>query len=204
MKPEEIERESFRIIREELGEQPFSAAELAVVLRVIHATADFDFCDLLRFSPAAIAEGIQSLRRGCRLVCDVQMIAAGVDRTRLQRFGCRVDCLVDAPDVETTARESDRTRAEVAMRSIGEGLSDAIVVAGNAPTALFEVIRLYETEQIKPALVVGVPVGFVNAAESKEALRRTTLNNITTCGRKGGSTVAVAIVNALLRLAGEG
>jgi precorrin-8X/cobalt-precorrin-8 methylmutase len=202
MKPEEIEKESFRIILEELGPHSFSPAELAIVQRVIHATADFEYARLLRFSSGAIAGGIHALRRGGRLVSDVQMIAAGVSRSRLAHFGCQVHCRVDAPEVSEMAQQMGQTRSEIAMRQFGSELSGAIVAIGNAPTALFEVLRLFREAQIVPALIVGVPVGFVNAAESKEALGLASLPYITTSGRKGGSTVAVAILNALLRLAG--
>jgi precorrin-8X/cobalt-precorrin-8 methylmutase len=204
MKPEEIEQESFRIILDELGTHPFSAAELAVVQRVIHATADFDFARSLCFSPHAIEAGMAALRSGCLLVSDVQMIAAGVNRPRLEHFGCTMQCLVHDSRVINLARQSGKTRSEVAMQQFGKQLNGAVVAIGNAPTALFEVIRLFQEEGIQPVLVIGAPVGFVNALESKQALTETSLNFITAMGRKGGSTVAVAILNALLRLAEAG
>jgi precorrin-8X/cobalt-precorrin-8 methylmutase len=201
MTPEEIEEESFRIILTELGQHSFSPSELAIVQRVIHATADFEYAHLLHFSPGAIESGMRALRGGSSLVCDVQMITAGASSTRLAHFGNRVYCRVNAPHVTVLAKQLGKTRSEVAMQDIGEGLDGAVVVIGNAPTALFEVLRLNREKMIRPALVIGVPVGFVNAAESKLALEQTSLNFITTRGRKGGSTVAVAILNALLRLA---
>jgi precorrin-8X/cobalt-precorrin-8 methylmutase len=204
MKPEEIEQESFRIILNELGPHSFSAAELAVVQRVIHAMADFDFARSLRFSPHAIEEGTAALCSGCLLVSDVQMIVAGVNHARLERLGCAVQCLVHDPQVVDLTRQSGKTRSEVAMQQFGRRLDGAVVAIGNAPTALFEVIRLFQEEDIQPALVIGVPVGFVNALESKQALTQTSINFITALGRKGGSTVAVAILNALLRLAEAG
>jgi precorrin-8X/cobalt-precorrin-8 methylmutase len=204
MKPEEIEQESFRIILQELGPHTFSAAELAIVQRVIHATADFDFARSLRFSQHAIEQGIAALRSGCHLVSDVQMIVAGVNRLRLERFGCTLHCLVHAPEVIDAARQSGKTRSEVAMQQFGKLLDGAVVAIGNAPTALFEVLRLFQEEHVQPALVIGAPVGFVNALESKQALTQTSINFITALGRKGGSTVAVAILNALLRLAEAG
>jgi len=202
MKPEEIEQESFRIILEEMGGHSFSTAELPIVQRVIHATADFEYARLLQFSPHAIESGVQALRAGCMVISDVQMIAAGISKPRLAKFGGEVRCLVSDPKVSTIARQTGKTRSETAMRQFGELLSGAVVAIGNAPTALFEVLRLCEEEGIQPALVVGVPVGFVNAVESKQALALSSLNFITTTGRKGGSTVTVAILNALLRLAG--
>ncbi|MCE1252253.1 MAG: precorrin-8X methylmutase [Anaerolineae bacterium] len=204
MKPEEIEKESFRIILEELGPQTFSAAELAIVQRVIHATADFEYARLLQFSAEAITAGLNALRGGCPVICDVQMIAAGVNRQRLAAWGCQVYCAVNDPQVTDLAGLNGQTRSEVAMRLFGEKLNGALVAIGNAPTALLEVLRLNRAARILPALVVGVPVGFVNAAESKQALSRTELNFIVSTGRKGGSTVAVAILNALLRLAEQG
>lgn len=158
MKPEEIEKESFRIILQEMGPHRFSPAELAIVQRVIHATADFEYAHLLRFSPGAIEAGINALRSGCKLVSDVQMITAGVKHSHLEKFGCQINCLIADPEIAHKARISGRTRSEVAMQQFGEDLSNAIVAIGNAPTALFEVIRLFEVENIRPALVIGVPV----------------------------------------------
>ena len=203
MKPEEIEQESFRIILEELGPHSFSPSEQAIVQRVVHATADFEYAKIISFSPRAIEQGNQALRRGCLLVSDVQMIVAGVNHQQLEQFGCQACCLVNDPEVAKTALLLGKTRSEMAIQQLGEKLSGAVVAVGNAPTALFEVLRLFNEAKIEPALVVGVPVGFVNAAESKQALMGTSLNYISTQGRKGGSTVAVAILNALLRLAGE-
>ena len=203
MKPQEIENESFRIILAEMGPHEFTPSELAIVQRVIHATADFDYGGLLQFSPDAIRIGIHALRGGCKLVCDVQMIKAGVNQARLAAFGGSVECKVNDPQVHTLAGRLGKTRAEVAMQQMGNILNGAVVAVGNAPTALFEVLRLFNDSQVRPALVIGAPVGFVNAAESKEALMQSPLNFITTRGRKGGSTVAVAIVNALLRLSEE-
>ena len=202
MKPDQIEKESFRIILDELGPHSFSSSELAIVQRVIHATADFDYKNLLHISAKAIENGIQAIRSGCNFYCDVQMIAAGVSQALMTSYGCGIDCKVSDPQVVSIASQQQKTRSEVAMQQFGPKLNDSIVTIGNAPTALFEVLRLFESEQIKPALVIGVPVGFVNAAESKQALTLAGLDFITTTGRKGGSTVAVAIVNALLRLAG--
>lgn len=201
MKPAEIEQESFRIILAELGTHTFPAAELAIVQRVIHATADFEYANLLQFSADAISNGIGALQGGCQLVSDVQMIVAGVNQPRLAKFGCRIRCLVDDPAVARIAQDQGKTRSEIAMQQFGAKLNGAIVAIGNAPTALLELLRMCAAEDIHPALVVGVPVGFVNAVESKQALMQTNLPYITTNGRKGGSTVAVAILNALLRLA---
>lgn len=201
MKPDEIEAESFRIILKEIGPHHFSDRELPIVQRVIHATADFEYKNLLRFSPNAISNAMGAIQRGCPVFSDVRMIEAGVNKILLNRFGSMICCLVNDPTAVKLAKERGKTRSETAMRLLGQKLDGAIVLIGNAPTALFEVLRLYAEERIKPALVVGVPVGFVNAAESKDALCKTDLDYITVPGRKGGSTVAVSIFNALMKLA---
>lgn len=204
MKPEDIERASFRIILQELGEHSFSPQELRIVQRVIHATADFEYAKLLAFSPTAIADGIRALRSGCQVLTDVQMIAVGISQTHLRRFYNTVRCVIQEPETSTLAKAEKITRAAAAMRRMSAELAGALVAIGNAPTALFEVLNLAQSTSLKPALIVGVPVGFVNAAESKAALQASGLPYITVRGRKGGSTVAVAIVNALFHLANEG
>ncbi len=202
MRPDEIEGESFRIILQELGPHAFSARELPIVQRVIHATADFEYARLLAFSSTAIADGIRALRSGCRVLTDVQMTAVGISQPYLQRFGGSVRCAVAEPETVAMAQAEGITRSAAAIRRLAGDLPGAVVALGNAPTALFEVLRLTQAG-CRPAMVVGVPVGFVNAAESKAALQESDLPYITVQGRKGGSTVAAAIVNALLRLAAE-
>lgn len=201
MKPHEIERESFRIIRAELGAHHFSEDELAVVVRVIHATADFDFCDIIRFHPQAVSAGVAALRRGCTVFTDVRMVEVGISAGLLSGLGGRTLCDIQHPEVYKTASQSGLTRSTVAMRRNAQNIHTGIVAIGNAPTALLELMRLVREEGVCPALIVGIPVGFVNAVESKEALLDLDVPYITCAGRKGGSTVAVAIVNALLRLA---
>lgn len=204
MLPHEIEQESFRIIRGELGEHAFSPEELAIVVRVIHATGDFEFRSLVRFHPAAISAGIASLRQACIIVTDVRMVEAGISPDLLGQLHGRTVCDIRHPDVLQAAQASGLTRSTLAMRRSAPFIDAGIVAIGNAPTALLEVIRLVREEGVKPALVVGVPVGFVNAAESKDLLASLEVPYITSVGRKGGSTVAVAIINALLRLATQG
>lgn len=202
--PGEIEKESFRIIAEELGPTSLDPATFTVVQRVIHATGDFSFTDSLRFHPAALTAGIAALRAGRNILTDVTMVAAGVNRKALGRWGGRVICRVGEAEVADRAGERGTTRAAMAMEM---GLDDniGIVAVGNAPTALVTIMAMMDQmpEAARPALVVGVPVGFVNAAESKELLLKKDYPFITSIGRKGGSPVAAAIVNALLRLAGE-
>jgi precorrin-8X/cobalt-precorrin-8 methylmutase len=220
MQPHEIEQESLRIIRSELDAQSvgtqrsrLSEAEMAVVLRVIHATADFEFAQLLRFHPHAVAKGIAALRRGCTIVTDVHMVEAGITVGLLEHLGGEVICDIRDPDVVEIATAQGLTRACVSMRRNASQIQHNIVAIGNAPTALIEVIRLVREYHIRPLLIVGVPVGFVRAAESKDELiglnarlpdGSAAVPYITAIGRKGGSSVAAAIVNALLRLAVTG
>lgn len=196
-----IESKSFRIIREEMGAHSFDEAALAVVVRVVHATADFDFVKTLRFHPAAVQSAVNALRQGCDVLSDVRMVQVGIADRLLGQLGGQTRCLIDAPAVRARAAAEETTRSVAAMRALAPAMSGAIVATGNAPTALLEVLRLIEEEGVRPALVVGVPVGFVSAVESKDALLAVDVPYITTIGRKGGSTVAAAAVNALLRLA---
>jgi precorrin-8X/cobalt-precorrin-8 methylmutase len=186
---------------EELGPHRFSPQELPIVQRVIHATADFDYARQIVFSQQAIAAGLAAIRAGCLILTDVQMAAVGLNRGLLDRFGCQARCLVHDPETAALAQAEQLTRSAAAIRRMVDDLAGSIVAVGNAPTALFELLRLVDAAHVRPALVVGVPVGFVNAAESKAALQQTDLAFMTVAGRKGGSTVAAAMVNALLRLA---
>ena len=178
MRPDEIEGESFRIILQELGPHAFSARELPIIQRVIHATADFEYASLLAFSPTAIVDGIRALRSGCQILTDVQMTAVGISQSYLQRFGGSVRCVVSEPKTVALARAEGITRTAAAIRRLVDNLPGAVVALGNAPTALFETLRLAQAGY-RPALVVGVPVGFVNAAESKAALQESDLPYIT-------------------------
>lgn len=203
IKPEAIEAESFRIIEAELGPTAFGPEEFAVVRRVIHATGDFSFAEAMRFHPRAIQAGVAALRSGRNILTDVNMVAAGLSRGMLARWGGEVYCRVADREVADSARERGITRSEAAME---QGLDEniGVVAIGNAPTALLKVMELIDRGEVPPpALVVGVPVGFVNAAESKDLLSRKDYPFITALGRKGGSPVAAAIVNALLRLADQ-
>lgn len=204
IKPEDIEPESFRIIAEELGETSFDSKAFQVVQRVIHATGDFSYADSLRFHPRALEAGIKAIRSGENILIDVGMGAAGISKGLLENWGGEVLCRVADPEVRKVAAKKGRTRSETAMElALRENVG--IVVVGNAPTALLKVMELMPVleESNRPRLVVGVPVGFVNAAESKELLLQEDYPYITCLGRKGGSGVAAAIVNALIRLAGE-
>jgi precorrin-8X/cobalt-precorrin-8 methylmutase len=202
--PQEIERLSFELIRSEIGEHHFTPEQLTIAVRVIHATADFDFVNNLSFHPQAVHSGIQALREGGCIVTDVKMVYAGISQKFLDKTGASKVCDIQHPAVIRTAKAAQETRAIMSMRRNADLLEGGIAAIGNAPTALFEVIRLVKEQKIKPALIVGVPVGFINTVESKEALRSIDTPYITSLGRKGGSSVAVAIINALLHLAAEG
>jgi len=201
-----IEDASFAIIDAEAGQHSFAPSEWQVVRRVIHATADFEFKTTMRFHRDAVATGIAALKGGCPIVVDVKMIDVGLNAERLAAYGCKVHCFISDDDVIRAAKESNSTRAIEAMRKAQrEGLLDgAIVAIGNAPTALLEIARLVTEEGARPALVVGVPVGFVSAAESKEGILAAASPSIVARGRKGGSPIAVAIIHALLLLSAEG
>jgi precorrin-8X/cobalt-precorrin-8 methylmutase len=200
-----IETDSFAIIDREVGPHTFPTAEWQIVRRVIHSTADFEFKELMAFHPDAVQSGIRALRRGCPLVLDVQMIAAGLNQERMQYFACQSYCSISDADVITRAKEFNTTRAIESMRKLhGMGkLEGSIIAIGNAPTALLEVLRLIEEEDARPALIIGVPVGFVSAAESKDLLTRSQVPWLAARGRKGGSTIAVAILHAFFALAVE-
>ncbi len=199
-----IEAESFRMIEEELGGHSFGALEFPLVRRVIHATADFDLGRSLVFSEGAVAEGVKAVREGGSIVTDIRMVASGINRSVLQQAGGgEVFCRIDDPKARKLAEAQGGTRSAAAIRSFRDSLSRSVVVIGNAPTALREVLRLDREEGLRPRLLIAVPVGFVDAAESKEALSRTGLSYITNRGRKGGTPVAVALMNALIHLAVE-
>jgi len=200
--PLAIERESFAIIDAEAGAHPFTAEQWPVVRRVVHTTGDFDFVNTTHFSADAIASGLAALQAGAPVYCDTNMVRAGVNKSRLATFGSELVCAVADPDVAETARAEGVTRSIVALRR-GVEQGCRIFLIGNAPTALFELLDLCRAGKVQPALVVGVPVGFVGAAESKEVLLASDLPQIVCRGRKGGSAIAAAILNALVLLATE-
>jgi len=206
--PQAIEEESFRIIKAEFCEQTEIEPEsiddrvFQVLSRVIHATGDFSFARSLNFHPESITKAIKSIRAGRNIYCDVSMGASGVSKTLLQRFGGEVLCHINDVGVSQAAKDAGKTRTETALNKIIGG-NIGIISVGNAPTALIAAMQLIDDGLIHPDLVVGVPVGFVNAAESKALLMTKQYPYITNSGRKGGTPVAVAIVNALLRLSIE-
>lgn len=205
LRPEEIETESFRIIDAEVGEHSWPPAEWQIVRRVIHTSADFDYARTMVFSGDAAAHGIDALHRGRGIVTDTHMVQSGIAKHRLIPYGNRIACHVADPELAVAAKELGVTRSILAARKGAADPGNGIFVIGNAPTALFELLRLMREEGLRPDLVVGLPVGFVGAAESKESLLREAalygVPFITSRGRKGGSNVAAAVVNALLILA---
>ena len=198
MKPMDIEKRSFEIITELLGERQLDPENELVIKRVIHTTADFDYVKNLTFSPHAVSRGIQALRGGCDIVTDTQMARAGINKTILARLGGQVHCFMADEDVAKEAKERGVTRAIVSMEHAARLGKPCIFAIGNAPTALISIHELIEKGQLTPALVIGVPVGFVNVVESKELFVDSDVPHIIARGRKGGSNVAAAICNAML------
>ena len=183
-------------IKEVLGDKinNFNEKEMGIIERVVHATADPEYAKLLVFKNNPIDNGIKAIKDKKPIVVDVNMVKAGV------RYD-KVDCIIDNKEVFDIAKREGITRAVASMRLARDLIDDGVVVIGNSPTALFEVVRLVKEEDIKPKLVVGVPVGFVQASESKEALRELDIPSISTVGAKGGTPVAVAIINGIIAYA---
>lgn len=206
--PGDIERTSMSIIAAELAARGIvlPPENEAIVKRVIHTTADFDYAQTLRFTPEAAERGQAALRRGTPIVTDTNMAKAGISKPSLEKLGCTLHCFMAEPEVARMARERGITRAAVSMEYASQEYPSAILAVGNAPTALLRIVELMEAGW-RPALVVGVPVGFVNVEESKEILFAACeahgVPAIAAMGRKGGSSVAAAICNALLYAASE-
>ncbi len=198
----QIENNSFAIIDKEAGEHTFTADQWEVVRRVIHATADFEFKNIIRFTDNAVEAGVKTLVGGGNIIVDVKMISAGLNQSRLNFYGCKVHSFISDEDVIAEAKEKGSTRAIGAMQKAKNLnlLEDAVVAIGNAPTALIELARMIREEGVKPALIIGVPVGFVSAIESKKKIMPLDIPSIISQGRKGGTTIAVAVIHALLLL----
>lgn len=203
MKPHEIEEKSFAIIDAEAGSHRFSADQWSIVRRMIHTSADFDYINDIRIHPQAVASGVQAIRGGGTIYTDTNMARTGIRIKDLERFGGTVQCLMASKQIAQAAAEAGTTRALAAVDAVADHLDSAIYVVGNAPTALLRLIEHIRTGRSKPALVIGLPVGFVNAAESKQELLELSIPYITNVGRKGGSNVAASVANALIILAGQ-
>lgn len=199
--PEAIEARSMEIIESLLPPLACSPGELQVVKRIVHAAGDIEIAQLVRFHPQAVAAGIEAVQGGKPIYTDVKMVATGINRKKTEKFGCTVTCAIDNPETARAAENNGITRAAAAMRSTGSQLNDAVIVIGNAPTALFALIELIDTTGIKPALIIGMPVGFVGAKESKIELMKRGIPFIAVEGNRGGSALAIAALNAILKLA---
>ncbi|MBR4376108.1 MAG: precorrin-8X methylmutase [Spirochaetia bacterium] len=195
--PMEIEKRSMEIIESGLP-KGIPEENKAVVKRVIHCTADFDYAENLAFSKDAVQKALSALKKGCDIITDTQMALAGINKAAASKLGCRIHCFMSDPDVAEKAKELGCTRAAISMEKAKDLDRPLIFVIGNAPTALLKLREFIDAGEIAPLLVIGVPVGFVNVVESKNAIMETNVPYIISKGRKGGSNVAAAIVNALM------
>ena len=195
--PMEIEKRSMEIIESGLP-KGIPEENKAVVKRVIHCTADFDYAENLAFSKDAVQKALSALKKGCDIITDTQMALAGINKAAVSKLGCRIHCFMSDPDVAEKAKELGCTRAAISMEKAKDLDRPLIFVIGNAPTALLKLREFIDAGEIAPLLVIGVPVGFVNVVESKNAIMETNVPYIISRGRKGGSNVAAAIVNALM------
>ncbi len=204
-KGQSIEDKSMEIIENEIGSHPYSKDEWPVVRRVIHSTADFDFArqNMIVFHKNAISSGINALKNGCNIIVDVNGVIGGLNKENLKEFGNKAICNISEQKIVEEAKKLNKTRAQTSMRIVATEMNDGVVAIGNAPTALVEVIQMIRENVTRPALVIGIPVGFVCAVESKEELQTIDTPYITNKGRKGGSPCASAIVNALFKLLKE-
>ncbi|MDO5324572.1 MAG: precorrin-8X methylmutase [Clostridia bacterium] len=198
MKPMEIERRSFEIITQELGDRKLDPEFELVVKRVIHTTADFDYYDNLTFSEHAVLRMMDAIRAGCDVITDTTMAQSGINKKLLAQFGGQARCFIADPDVAEEAKARGVTRSLVSMEKAARLNKPLIFAIGNAPTALFSICDLMRAGKLAPEMIIGVPVGFVNVVEAKEEVMSTAQNYIVARGRKGGSNVAAAIVNAVL------
>jgi len=204
-KGQSIEDQSMQIIDNEIGSHHYNEQEWPIVRRIIHATADFDFAkdSKIMFHKDAIKNGINALKNGCNIIVDVNGVIGGLNKQNLKDFGNNVICNISNPLILEEAKKYNKTRAQTSMRMASVEMNGAVIVIGNAPTALLEVIQMIQEGVTTPALIIGIPVGFVSSPESKEALQALDIPYITNMGRKGGSPCASSIVNALFKLLRE-
>ena len=199
--PAEIEQRSMEIIAKEMGPNSFTPEQMPIVKRCIHTSADFDYVKNLRFTAGAVAAGLAAIRAGCTIVTDTQMARSGINKKVLGKFGGQAVCFMSDEDVAAEAKARGETRATVSMERAAALTGPVILAVGNAPTALVRACELMEAGTFSPALVIGVPVGFVNVVESKELLASMPGEHIIAMGRKGGSNIAATICNAMLYMA---
>lgn len=198
VKPRDIERRSFEIITEELGDKKLDPEKKLIIKRCIHTSADFEYADSLCFSEGAVEKAMEALKNGACIVTDTQMGRSGINKRALARYGGEVYCFISDEDVAETAKKNGTTRATASMDKAAEMKKPLIFAIGNAPTALVRLYELMEEGKINPALIIGVPVGFVNVVQSKELIMESKAPYIVAKGRKGGSNIAACICNALL------
>ena len=202
-KGQSIEDASMQMIEEEIGSHPYNEKEWPIVRRIIHSTADFDFADKNKiiFHKDAIESGMNALKNGCSIVVDVNGVIGGLNKQNPKDFGNEIICNISKPEIMELAKKEGKTRSQVSMRAAKSDIDGGVVAIGNAPTALQEVIMMVKEGIVKPALIIGIPVGFICAAESKEELAKLAeAPFITNFGRKGGSSSASAIINAIFKL----
>ena len=196
--PADIEKRSMEIIGEELGQIKIDAEKLDIVKRVIHTSADFDYARTLLFSEGVVEKALAALQNGATIITDTNMACTGINKMGLAKLGAKAVCFMADADVAARAKEAGSTRAAACMEKACTIEGPVIIAVGNAPTALVRLDELVKEVKIKPELVIGVPVGFVNVVESKEIIMKTGIPYIVARGRKGGSNVAAAICNALI------
>lgn len=204
-KGQSIEDASMQMIEDEIGEHQYNEKEWPIVRRVIHSTADFDFAgkNKIIFHKDAIESAMNALRNGCSIIVDVNGVIGGLNKQNPKDFGNNIVCNISNPEIMELAKKEGKTRSQVSMRAAISDIDGGIVAIGNAPTALMEIIQMVKEGIVKPALIIGIPVGFINAAESKEELSKLEAPFITNMGRKGGSSSASAIINAIFKLIRE-
>ena len=198
VKPRDIERRSFEIITEELGDRKLDPDKELIIKRCIHTSADFEYADSLCFSDNVVAKAMDAIRQGACIVTDIQMGRSGINKRALARYGGEVYCFMSDEDVAKIAKERGVTRATVSMEKAAQIEKPVIFAIGNAPTALIELYEMIQSGSYRPAFIIGVPVGFVNVEAAKDLILKTDVPYIINRGRKGGSNVAAAICNALL------
>ena len=200
VKPEDIEKRSMEIITSELNGRTWPEPQFSIVKRCIHTSADFDYADNLKFSKDAENIGVKALRNGAHIVTDTKMAAAGINKNKLKEYGGEVHCFISDDDVVKAAKERGCTRATICMEKGAERAKDhpVIFAVGNAPTALVRLAEMIDAGELKPTLIIGAPVGFVNVVESKELIMERDVPYIVPVGRKGGSNIAATICNAMM------
>ena len=203
VKPAEIEKRSMEIITSELNGRTWPEPEFSIVKRCIHTSADFDYADNLCFSENAAQIGVGALNKGASIVTDTQMAASGINKKRMKECGGEVYCFMSDPDVAAAAKERECTRASICMEKAAELGKPLIIAVGNAPTALIRLYELIQEGKIRPELIIGAPVGFVNVVEAKELIMTAGIPYIVPRGRKGGSNIAATICNAMLYQGGR-